>query len=31
MNNTFWVGLWPGLRDVHLQFVADLINGQTQK
>jgi CDP-6-deoxy-D-xylo-4-hexulose-3-dehydrase len=31
MKNTFWVGLWPGLRDAHLQFVADTINRETKK
>lgn len=26
MRDTFWVGVWPGLREEHLQFVADIIN-----
>ena len=25
MNNTFWVGVWPGLDQSHMQYIADTI------
>jgi CDP-6-deoxy-D-xylo-4-hexulose-3-dehydrase len=31
MNDTFWVGVWPGLEERHLSYIADtirsLVNG----
>lgn len=25
MHNTFWVGVWPGLSDAHVDYIADTI------
>lgn len=25
MNDSFWIGVWPGLKDEHLEYVSDMI------
>jgi CDP-6-deoxy-D-xylo-4-hexulose-3-dehydrase len=31
MNNMFWVGVWPGLTDEHIDYVIDIIHKGEQK
>ena len=26
MNDTFWIGIWPGLEDKHLDYIAEMIS-----
>ena len=31
MKNSFWIGVWPGLNEIHLEYMAEVINKFIQK
>jgi len=26
MNNSFWIGVWPGLEEIHITYIVDCVN-----